>query len=178
MSWPPTLWDDIAALDTDPEAQAILVDSVAVFPGGAPIRPSMSVWAPCCGRKTSADAVFDVRALPGTSIRPGGVRPLQDVEWLCGAACYGRLVRDPANGWTMAKLARAWGAPVEDVRALRAKEMLEEARQQAVETYRALRGTDPVAAKAALKVKPDEVYAAALAGLPTEFEIPGTEPPV
>ena len=86
-------------------------------------RPSSSVLAPCCGRKTSADTVVDVRAVLNTVVRAGGYREATDHDWLCDG-CRTRLIRDRANGWTPSRFARATGEPWEVVKDLRAREMV------------------------------------------------------
>ncbi len=119
-------------------------------------RPTSSVYAPCCGRKTSADVIVDVRQVPTTLVCAGGVRAAMDHEWLCDG-CRTRLVRDRANGWTPSRFARATGEPWEVVRDLRAREIV------------AIR----------LKLAPgkaDTLYEEVLARLP-DIDIPNTEHP-
>ena len=62
-----TLWDAIDAGEFDGPALIELAPKYwHLDPGQNQVRPSMTVAAPCCGRKTSADVVIDVRAVAGT----------------------------------------------------------------------------------------------------------------
>lgn len=94
MSVPPTL------ADLPEQAQALMVSE-------GEFRPTSTVRAPCCGRKVAADMVEDLRAIQDTTIqhrRKGRV----DLTWACDG-CRERLLRDPSNPWTRAKLMRAQG---------------------------------------------------------------------
>lgn len=74
------------------------------------------VVAPCCGRRTPADTVFDVRHVPGTIVSSGVAAP-RDHDWLCDA-CRWRLCASAAtNGWTASRFLSACGAAPETVRA-------------------------------------------------------------
>ena len=126
-----------------------------VFSDVAP-RPSSSVFAPCCGRKTSADAVVDVRQVPKTVVRAGGCRPGKDHGWLCDG-CRTRLLRDRGNGWTPSRFARATGEPWGVVKDLRARELV------AIQLKRT-------------PGNPDDVYRSVLATLP-DTDIPETDIP-
>lgn len=115
MSWPPTLADDGAVAKehlTDPEK---------------PVSPTAEVFAPCCGRRCAADMVTDLRGLTGTTVRPGGKRPPEDIQWACDA-CYRRVSASRRNGWKRSSLARALGAPDAELRQIRAQEMVREKR--------------------------------------------------
>ena len=73
------------------------------------------VIAPCCGRRTAADTVFDVRGVPGTVVS-GGVAVAKDHDWLCDG-CRWRLVAAAAsNGWTHSRFLAACGAHPDTVR--------------------------------------------------------------
>lgn len=156
MMWPPTLWDEIEALDGSPEARAALLDTVAVYPGQE-VRPTMSVTAPCCGRRTAADTVIDARGVPGSVVR--GV----DLPYLCDA-CWTRMIRSPDNGWTRSKWWRALGADAETIRQHRAREVAEQAIQRARDAGEGYRR--------------HELVQEALSGLPSGVrDLPGTERP-
>jgi hypothetical protein len=86
------------------------------------------VVAPCCGRRTAADTVLDVRDVPGTVVRGGGHQPAAEHDWLCDA-CRGRLIADPSNDWTRSALMSACGAPVDMVREHRARELADDRRR-------------------------------------------------
>jgi hypothetical protein len=75
----------------------------------------MFVIAPCCGRRTAADTVFDVRGVPGTVVS-GGVAPPEDHDWLCDG-CRWRLIADASNDWTASAFLAACGARPDTVRA-------------------------------------------------------------
>lgn len=84
----------------------------------------MEVYAPCCGRRTMADAVLDVRRVPGTVVRAAGVRAPADHDWLCDG-CRHRLYADDLNGWTPSRLHSAVGVHPDLVRAMYAHELAE-----------------------------------------------------
>lgn len=141
MSWPPTLADApglLRAMQAEPH--------MPVTPGLVTV-----VRAPCCGRRTAAHTVIDVRAVAGTVVRGGGVREPVDHDWLCDG-CVHRLYADQTNPWTPSKLYSALGAPPDAVRFLRARELASEA---ATADHRAGRPH-----------RPNEAHAAALASLP------------
>lgn len=106
-----------------------------------PACRATEVIAPCCGRKTPADTVLDVRAVAGTIVR--GV----DHDWLCDG-CSSRLVRDPANDWTQSKLMERCGAKPETVRSLKQRERV---RQMEKESNAAGRPHDITAAEKAAR---------------------------
>jgi hypothetical protein len=83
------------------------------------------VTAPCCGRRTAADTILDLRAVPGTVVRAGGHGSPVDHDWLCDG-CWNRLVADPRNTWTRSRLMSACGAPPDMVREHYARERAEE----------------------------------------------------
>lgn len=92
----------------------------------APFDPSCTtteVFAPCCGRRVAADAVLDVRGVPGTVVRGGGHRPAKDHDWLCDG-CRDRMIREAGNPWTAATLMEQCGAPIDAVRSLKLHERL------------------------------------------------------
>ena len=124
-----------------------------VFPH-LPVTPASSVRAPCCGAKTSADAVLDVRHVR-TLVGMGSkdTRPT-DRDWIC-TGCRTRLFNSKRNGWTVPRLARATGMPWQEYKLLRAMEI----------------------AHAADGVEPEEELARVLATLPDGTDIPGTEIP-
>lgn len=120
------------------------------------------VLCPVCGRRETARGMLDLRGW-ATPIRPGRGAPEQDPDFACNA-CWTRMVRDPSNDWTNAKLARALGAPAPEIRRLRAMELREADRRAAVQQGA---GFDPTTA-----------LAARLAELPEGTrDVPGTEPP-
>jgi hypothetical protein len=86
-----------------------------------PLCSSTLVIAPCCGRKTPADTVLDVRTISGTVVRGGGHQEPRDHEWLCDG-CVHILYRDPSNPWTPSSLLEARGAPAALVHEHRARE--------------------------------------------------------
>jgi hypothetical protein len=74
------------------------------------------VVAPCCGRVTAADTIFDVRHVAGTIVSGGGVAPPIDHDWLCDG-CRQRLEANAAtNGWTASRFLAACGADPVTVR--------------------------------------------------------------
>lgn len=75
------------------------------------------VYAPCCGRVTAADTVFDVRGVPGTIVGGGGVRPPVDHDWLCDGCRWRLIAQAAANGWTASRFLSACGAHPDTVRA-------------------------------------------------------------
>ena len=152
-----TLWD---AIKTDHDLFVRVVPSyVLLDEAEMPFRPSMSVLCPTCGRKRSADAVLDTRAIQHTVVSPlGQSKQLRgDADWLCDG-CWSSLIRDKRNGWTESRLLRAVGEPGEVVLEVRAKEI------------------------ARAKVLRDggnmhEEYSKAFAELPTTGDVPDTEHP-
>lgn len=101
MSWPATLYDDAEAF-----AEAV----VSADPEVA--GPTVTVEAPCCGRRCAADMVVDLRSVAGTT-----------KDWACDG-CRWRMIRTPGNGWSRSRLYRALGAPIKDVKLARAKEIV------------------------------------------------------
>jgi len=97
--WP----DDSRRLDRDEEA--LRAAAIGELRGRTTwVRP------PCCGRrKKPADTVLNV---PGEG-------------WLCDV-CRRQIERDPDTEWTRPKLMRALGAPPEEVRGERVKELTRE----------------------------------------------------
>ena len=152
-----TLWD---AVKTDHDLFVRVVPSyVLLDEAEMPFRPSMSVLCPTCGRKRSADAVLDTRAIPHTVVSPLGQskRKRVNADWLCDGDASA-LIRDKRNGWTESRLLRAVGEPREVVLEVRAKEI------------------------ARAKVQREggnmhEEYVVAIAALPASGEVPGTEHP-
>ena len=152
-----TLWDAVQT-DNDLFVQVVPL-YVWLDQAEMPFRPSMSVLCPTCGRKTSADAVLDTRAITDTIVSPLGrsKRARADADWLCDG-CWSALVRDKRNGWTESRLLRAVGAPRDVVLEVRAKEI------------------------ARAKVLRDggnqhDEYLKAFAELPSTGEVPGTQHP-
>jgi hypothetical protein len=95
----PSLALSLAAHDAPPEPDCILF-----------------VVAPCCGRVTAADTIFDVRHVAGTIVSGGGVTPPKDHDWLCDG-CRQRLEANAAtNGWTASRFLAACGAAAITVR--------------------------------------------------------------
>lgn len=91
--------------------------SLAVHPGDEP-EPGciLFVVAPCCGRRTAADTVFDVRGVSGTVVSGGGIAAPRDHDWLCDG-CRQRLTAAAAtNGWTASRFLSACGAHPDTVR--------------------------------------------------------------
>jgi hypothetical protein len=84
-------------------------------------RPHSSVLAPCCGRRTSADAVTDVRGFPAI-VRAGGRTP-KDCDWLCDG-CRARFIRDDENAWTPSTFAKATGECPEVVKDLLVRDLV------------------------------------------------------
>lgn len=81
------------------------------------------VFAPCCGRRTAADTVFDVRAVSGTIVSGGGTTAPMDHDWLCDG-CRQRLEAAAAtNGWTASRFLEACGADPVTVRQHRIGEL-------------------------------------------------------
>jgi hypothetical protein len=85
----------------------------------------VEVYAPCCGRRTFADSILDVRAVPNTIVQ-GAHQPAQDHDWLCHD-CRWRLYVDPANDWTPSRLCSAVGAAADVVREQYAHELAAQA---------------------------------------------------
>lgn len=95
----------------------------------APFNPSAratEVFAPCCGRRTAADAILDVRAVPGTIVRGGGYLPAVDQDWLCDG-CRARLIlgASGSNVWTASRLFSACGAAPEVIEGFRVRERID-----------------------------------------------------
>ena len=150
-----TLWD---AVQTDNELLVEVVPFYAWLDEALmPFRPSMSVLCPTCGRKTSADAVLDARAITDTIISPLGHSKRVDADWLCDGGASA-LVRDKRNGWTESRLLRATGAPRDVVFEVRAKE---------IARANVLRDGGNM----------HEEYLKVFAGLPATGDVPGTEHP-
>lgn len=119
---------------------------------------SARVWmvvAPCCGRRTAADTVVDVRDVSGTVVRAGGHQAPRDHAWLCDG-CVHRLFADPHNAWTRSTLLSACGAPPERVREHHARELADAAAQADF--------------KAGRSHRPEAAHAAALASLPVGID--------
>jgi len=97
--WP----DDSRRLDRDKEA--LKAAAIGELRGRTTwVRP------PCCNRRRKpADTVLKV---PGEG-------------WLCDV-CRRQIERDPSTEWTRAKIMRALGAPPEEVRVQRVKELTRE----------------------------------------------------
>lgn len=150
--WPRTLADD-----------AKLYRRLAVHPDDFdPTCRHGLVVAPCCGRRVAADCIVALHGLK-TVIRGGNHRPPKDHDWAC-TDCLHLLVRDPKNGWTYSKLARALGAPAGAIHHERAKELVHEARL--------------AANKAGQPHSEEQEYAKARASFPDGVrELPGTEAP-
>lgn len=147
----PTMWDAIDAGEFAPDAVGAWPESEA--------RPSMSVVAPCCGQRRSADDVWDLRGVPGTVVgltRPGRRHP-HDLGWAC-TECRSTLLR--RGPWRESALVRALGGSPDQVRDIRAREMVRERRRQP--------GV----------FKWDDAMADARSALPTgTVNLSGTEPP-
>jgi hypothetical protein len=79
-----------------------------------PTLPTAMIKAPCCGRHTTAESVIDVRNVPNTVVRAGGIYEPNDHDWLCDG-CQFRLIADETNDWTSSKLLEACGAPAQTV---------------------------------------------------------------
>jgi len=103
-----------------------LVAPCLVFENGDPTCSHVEVIAPCCGRKTAADSILDVRDAPGTVVAGGGHLPPKDHDWLCDG-CRHRLYADPSNDWTRSRLYSAVGSDPEHVRMLHARELADQA---------------------------------------------------
>lgn len=103
-------------------------------------RPTSTVRAPCCGRRTAADMVKDLRTVPNTVVSPGRRGVGTDQDWLCDG-CSSRMVRQgqqkrvrairtdrpvPNNVWTESKFARAIGEGWKIIRDVRAREIVRE----------------------------------------------------
>lgn len=115
MSWPKTLADEPSLVD------AIRVHLDAPFDARV---SATEVYAPCCGRRVTANAIIDVRHVRGTFVTGSGRDPSKDQEWLCDA-CRARMFRDPSNAWTRATLYALCGAPAEAIRMYRIEERAE-----------------------------------------------------
>jgi hypothetical protein len=96
-----------------------------VHPGACATGRVVVVHAPCCGRRIAADAILDVRGVPGTIVAGGGRLTPRDHDWLCDS-CRQRLYADPSNAWSRSRLYAAVGASPEHVRALHARELAEQ----------------------------------------------------
>lgn len=90
--------------------------------GFDPALTTTPVHAPCCRYVKAADAIRDLRAIEGTVVRAGNIRPPADLEWACDG-CVWLLCQDPESGWTESKLIEAEGAPIAIVHELRAQEV-------------------------------------------------------
>ncbi len=154
-----TLWDAIEAGDNE-----LLIQVAPTYghldPAFNAVRPSMTVRAPCCGRRRSADCVTDVRNVPGTWIRAHNNGPWTDPDWLCDQCCE-YLYMTSVHDWTRSKFARAMGRPHRFVRELRARELL-------VETDTEGKSVTEIAA----------ILRSIHEGLPSRGNVPGTERPV
>lgn len=106
-----------------------LVRPLLVKPGSDPTRSTALVFAPCCGRRTPADTIVDVRAIPDTVVRGGGTGEPKDHGWLCDG-CLDRLYRDPKNDWTLSKMLEARGAPAVLVNEHKAREWMAQAERE------------------------------------------------
>jgi len=100
-----------------------------VFPD-EPFHECASVFAPCCGRRTCADAVLDVRGVSGTVVRAGNRYEALDHDWLC-CGCRALLIADRSNSWTPSALAAATGARPETIHSLTVAEARDKAVNQA-----------------------------------------------
>lgn len=96
---------------------------------GEPTSRNAVVHAPCCGNLRLASEIIDVRDVPGTRVKGGGVGEERDHDWLC-SGCRSRMIRDKTNDWTDSKLLRARGGPAQHANDLEAREWLEETRRQ------------------------------------------------
>lgn len=105
-------------------AARALVIAALISPTDDPTIPWVEVYAPCCGRRTAADSILDVRAVPGTVVRGGGHQAPRDHEWLCDG-CRQRLYADRGNDWTRSRLYSAVGSDPDHVRFLYARELAE-----------------------------------------------------
>jgi len=144
----------MATLADDP----IVLARFLVFPQ-LPVTPASSVHAPCCKRRTSADAVRDVRHIKTLAVRGKGQGRLtrEDPDWMCDA-CITRMFRSPHSGWTLPRMARATGESEPAVKVLRAREITQD-------NVRLDPDLDPLAE-----------YDRVIATLP-DRDIPGTEIP-
>lgn len=170
MTWPLTLADDSA------ECRRLLV-LPHLHPEDEPIPRPARVRAPCCGRKTAADTVIDLRGITGTVLRGGNRNDARDHEWACDGCIELLLHQGPAGKgsppeWSRSALARELGAPASVIREYRAREIAEEAinrghREDEQRPDNQRRGVDPGAE-----------YARALASLPEGVrDLPGTARP-
>lgn len=149
MTWPPTLYDE-----TD------LFRACKVRPE-SPDLPTAQVEAPCCGRTTAADAVRDLRGVPGAVCCPGGggSEP-EDLDFACDG-CYWRIIASSGNPWTESQMVRALGGPREVQVEKRAEEEMRRVRRESAGPYR-----------------PREIREQAKRDLDTPGPIEGTDPPV
>lgn len=122
----------------------------------SPDRPSMTVFAPCCGRRVSADMVADLRGIPDTVARPAGRGAPQDLEFACDG-CRWRVER--SGDWTPSRLMRARGYPWATIKQQRAKELAHEEDRSS---------SGPFRMDLAVQRYMDEL---------PDTDIPGTEPP-
>lgn len=107
-----------------------------------PVHRNTEVYAPCCGRRVICCAVVDVRHVPGTFVRGGGIDPTIDQDWLCDA-CRARLFADKASGWKPSTLLVLCDVPAVAIRAMRIRERMDEI---AAADAAASRPHDPAAA--------------------------------
>lgn len=91
---------------------------------GPASNPNAMVAAPCCGRRTAACTVLDVRAAPGTIVAAGGFCPPKDHDWLCDG-CRSQMIRERTNSWTESRLLAALGAPAQIVLLWQARETVD-----------------------------------------------------
>lgn len=143
---PPTLWDAI-------QGGEVAAESVWTF--RQQVRPSMTVRAPCCGRKTPADTVLDLRGVSGTVFRPtrGPRRAAVDQPWACDA-CRTALTRQPGGAWPASRLWQVLGAPAHMVKDNEAREELRRRRRAHFATPKGQRAAvmfDPGAEMAKIK---------------------------
>jgi hypothetical protein len=155
MSWPKTLADA-------PEICGTLL--AKEYPTDQPLPAAAMVYTPCCGMRSTADSVIDLRGLDGTTAKVRGRGRVVDLDWACGG-CYDLIVwGERGNGWTRSNLARALGAPAHAIKQLRAEEMAQEARAEAERSGKA--------------VSPLAEIRRALASLPDgRRSLPGTDAP-
>lgn len=119
-----------------------LVRQVLVHEDSDPTCGHIEVYAPCCGRRTAADSILDVRDVPTTIVRGGNFLPPRDHGWLCDG-CRQLLYIDPSNEWTRSRLYSAVGSDPEHVRRLHANELLAQVQYW---DHATMRGHDATAA--------------------------------
>lgn len=123
MSWQKTLADYPELMrqywaDGEPREN---LDGIEISKTFDATKSATMVHAPCCGRRTAAFTVIDVRSIPGTIVRAGGWRHAQDHDWLCDG-CRSRMIADKSNDWTLSKLLEEQGAPLVAVHETQARE--------------------------------------------------------